>query len=97
MWSIREVEGGPSGHSSTQPVASPPWYGLVVENTRAGLATKLLPAHTAARGARVLATGQLLGRAGEEMARYLHICGYNAVCGVYCLCRGGAAVGDCGN
>ena len=95
MWSIREVEGGPSGHSSTQPVASPPRYGLVVENTRAGLATKLLPAHTAARGARVLASGQLLGRAGEEMARYLqHAWSY---LGVYCLFCGGAAVGDCGN
>ena len=44
---------------------------MVVENTRAGLATKQLYAHTAARGARVLASVQLLGRAGEEMARYL--------------------------
>ena len=84
MWSIREVEGGPSGHSSTQPVASPPRYGLVVENTRAGLATKLLPAHTAARGAKVLASGQLLGRAGEEMARYLQHA-WSSVCIVYAV------------
>ena len=93
MWSIREVEGGPSGHSSTQPVASPPRYGLVVENTRAGLATKLLPAHTAARGARVLASGQLLGRAGEEMARYLqHAISVCIVCAVAGLQSGIAGI-----
>ena len=60
-----------------------------MENTRAGLATKLLPAHTAARGARVLATGQLLGRAGEEMARYLQHTS-SSVCIVCGLCCGGA-------